>query len=68
MNYVAPDIAAALKNNSLELWKKNRFLASGSLMLAAPFSMKLNASLCPSRVVEEARDKPQFLLAASAFC
>jgi len=30
--------------------------------------MKLNASLCPSRVVEEARDKPQFLLAASASC
>jgi hypothetical protein len=28
----------------------------------------LNASLCPSRVVEEARDKPQFLLAASASC
>ena len=30
MIVVAPDIAAALKINSLELWKKNRFLASCS--------------------------------------
>ena len=30
MHSVVPDIAAALKINSLELWKKNRFLASGS--------------------------------------
>jgi len=30
MLFVAPDIAAALKKSSLDLWKKNRYLASCS--------------------------------------